>query len=281
MFNLLNIYKMFRQSVPKPAALSGAPSAKKGEVTVIWVDDILSFPGRDANGIRMMGNIVLKAGFRFHKIYITPSTQKATYSIEGEEDQEGFMSKFEGTHSSNALEMREFAANAPGQGFVLVYGANCGAESGTVLGTPCAPMKFKGSFSDDKDATKFELVFEQAQRSQYAPGHYTGSYSFAENYTASSADIDFTEANGYAYQLPSAAVTDAITATSCTLETGKIISLIGGGGASPLTLSGGTQGAVTVLLKDNTQWVALKDAVITLEVFDAGTTTYLKEVSRA
>lgn len=260
---------------------AGAPQAKKGLITKIYADDVLTEPSRDSNGVKMLGNYVLKAGAKMHTLYATPSTQKVTQDIIGDEDFEALEKKVEAVHPGNSLDIREMVANELGVGVILIFGENCGDASGSVLGSKCNPMKLKGNYTNDKDGVKNMLQYEAAQADRFAIGHYTGEITLASNFVAADVDLELTVANGPVQQLPSLDTTDAITATSIDLETGTMVSLIGGGGSDPATLSAGTQGAVDVVLINGTQWAALKDAVINLEVVNGGATKYLVERSRA
>lgn len=272
----------YRKSVSAPAkAGAGAPKPKKGKISVIYVDDILTFPERDAGGVKMLGNIVLKPGAKMHYLYMTPSTQKITDEITGDEDFEAFEKKAEGIHPGNSLDIREYRANGLGVGVILVFGAGCGKSSGDVIGTPCNPMKLKGSYSSDNEGVKNTMMYEASLPDSTPIGYYEGEITLAENYVASSVALDLTKVNGVVQQLPALDTTDAITAASIDFDNGTIISLIGGGGADPATLDVGAQGSVTVVLLNGTQWVALSKAVINLEVVSAGATTYLIERSRA
>ncbi len=270
-----------RKSVPKPQAGSGAPTLKNGLLTVVYADDVLSEPTRDGNGVKMLGNLVMKSGAKMYQLYATPSTQKMNITIEGDEDLEGFINKIEAIHPGTRLEISEFVQNSIGEGFMIISGGGCGNISNRIFGSVCNPMKFVGEMADDNDGAKTNLVFEQKVRDGKIPGFYYGELTFAENATAPDETLDLLKATGAVYQLPSTATTAAITVDSIDLDAGTIVSLIGGGGDDPLTLSTGVTGQVTTLLKDGTQWVALEKAVINLEVFSDGTTTYLKEVSRA
>ena len=271
----------FRKSVPSPArAGAGAPSPKKGLVTLIHSDDVLTFPARDANGVKMVGNIVLKAGAKMLTLYMTGSTQKSTYGVEGDEDMEGFIPKFEGIHPGDEIEINEFVQNALGEGFIVIYGLGCGTNQGKVLGDPCNPLKLKPEFSDDKDGTKTTLVFEAPIKSRQIPGFYFGTTSYAVYPETADSDVDFLVATGNVYQLPEIGVTAVITAASIDIAHGEIVTIIGGGGAGPFTLDKGIGGDVTFILKDGTQWVALEDATISFKVFTEGATTYLVEEAR-
>lgn len=272
----------FRKSVPKPTVVgAGAPNPKKGLVSVIFASDVLSFPGRDANGVKMVGNIILKPGTKVHTLYETPTSQKASHSIEGDEDAEQFKSKFEGTHPGDSIEINEFVQNALGEGIIVLYGTACGIGPKKVLGDPCNPLKLKGEFTDDKDGVKHTLNFEQLQGDSKIPGFYYGTLSYDGNFTvADAAAMIINPVNGNVYQLPATPVEVKVGIATMTLPHGEVVSFIGSGGAGPTVLEGGALTGVTVLLKNDTDWIALKDAVINLQVMDAGTIIYLIEVSR-
>jgi len=273
---------LIRKSVPKPNVLgSGTPKPKKGKVTIIYCDDVLTSPTRDAKGVKMLGNFVLKAGAIMETVYLTPSTQKYTSEVEGDEDFEGFIKKFEGVYPGDDLEIREYIQNNIGVPVILLFGEGCGEQTGTVLGSVCNPMKLKGSSENSNEFRKNTLMYEQAVKDDKVAGFYDGEITLAANFVAADVDLELTKANSPVQQLPALAITDAITATSIDLDNGTIVSLIGGGGTAPATLDVGVQGLVTVILLNGTQWVALKDAVINLEVVKGGATTYLVERSRA
>ncbi len=272
----------FRKSVAAPAIVgAGAPTPKKGLVTVIYAEDVLNYPGRDANGVLMLGNLVLKAGAKMYTLYETPSSQKAAHETEGDEDLEGFVKTFEGFSPGDSLELNEFAQNSLGQGFIIIYGIGCSQSQGKMLGDPCNPMKVKAGFVDDKDGRKHTFVFSQTYKDRFLAGFYNGAITYAENYVAATAALDLLVANGPVYQLPSLAVTAPVTAASIDLAHNTIVSLIGGGGDAPATLDSGIQGGVTVILKDDTTWTGLELAVINLLVYKAGAITYLIEQSRS
>lgn len=271
-----------KKSVPKPegpGAGSGTP--KGGDVTLIYTEDILHFPDRDSTGVVLGGNIVLKPDAVMYTIYMTPSSQKGMFEIEGDEDLEGFKPSFEGMVPGDTRIMSRFVQYTTGRGVILIYGADCGKQSGRVMGSPCNPMKLRGSFEDGKEASKFDVKFEQVIKSKMVPAFYDGELMFASNYEAPASAIDFTKANGFVYQLQSLGVTEAITAASIDLDHNTYVTLIGGGGTDPSTLSSGTQGAVTVLLVDDINWVGLAKSVINFQVFNAGATIYLYERSRS
>lgn len=270
-----------RKSVPKPPGGSGTAKPKKGLLTVIYADDVLSEPARDSKGVKMVGNFVLSAGAKMETLYATPSTQKFTQEIDGDEDMEGFVKKLEAIHPADDLEINEFVQNNVGVPVIIIFGEGCGSAAGRVLGSVCNPMKLKGSAANDNEGRKNTLMYEQSVKDDKVAGFYYGEITLSSNFIAADVDLELTVANGVVQQLPSLATTDAITATSIDFTNGTIVSLIGGGGVAPATLDSGVQGAVTVILLNDTQWVALDKAVINLEVIEAGATTYLLERSRA
>jgi len=272
----------FRKSVVKSAPGSGAPKGKNPNVTAIHVDDILSFPGTDANGVRLMGNIVLKAGAKSERIYMTDVNQKASHAYEGDPDAGGYKKKFEGTHPGDALEINEYIQNNNEEPFVLVYDLECGTTLRKVVGLPCNPVYLKGEFMDDNSGVKHTLVFEQRRHDRHVSKFYEGDLSYAENVVTPDTDLALDKTAGYVYQMPAVTVAATnVTVASSNIEHKKVITVIGGGGSEPATLTAGVSGPVTVVLDNGTVWVADKDAVIHLQVFDSGTVTYLIEMSRS
>lgn len=271
----------FRKSVPRPAPGAGAPKGKNGNVTVIYVDDILSFPGTDAGGVKLLGNIVLKAGAKMERIYVTDSTQKASHKYEGDPDAGGMLKVFEGSHPGDELEINEYVQNNIEVPVILVYDLDCGTNMRKVVGLPCNPMYLKPEFEDSNDAVKHTLMYEQRRRDRHVAKYYEGELLFAEAVMADPEAIALSDANGPIYTLPVDDAGASIAIATNALDKVKVVSLVGSGGDDPSTLAGGVSGPVTVLLKDGTAWTALKDAVINLQLFDAGATTYLIELSRS
>ena len=272
----------FRRSVPRPAAGSGAPKGKNANVSLIHVDDILGFPGTDMNGVKLVGNIVLKDGATVVRVYMTDVNQKASHAYEGDPDAGGYKKKFEATHPGDELEINEFIQNNNEEAFIIVYDTECGSNLKKVIGLPCNPVYLKGEFLDDNAGVKHTLMFEQRRHDRHVAKFYEGELSFAANNVSPDTSLVLATASGFVYQLPEVDTADTdVTITSSNIEHKKVVSFIGGGGAEPATLAGGVSGPVTVLLDNGTEWVALKDAVIHFEVYDAGSVVYLKELSRS
>lgn len=272
----------FRKSVPKPAPGAGSPKGKSPNATIIYADDVIGGFIFDETGVRITSNILLKVDAKFHRIYMTDVTQKVTATTEGDPDAEGFIKKFEGMHPGDQIELTEFLEKTLGQGFIILYDADCGSNMKRLIGTPCNPLYIKANFEDSKDKLGTELVFEARRRDRHLIKFYEGTLQFDAPTTTTDETVVITEANGGVYRLaPSSVASTEVTIDTMSQPHGSIVSLVGQGGSNPMTLPAGVNGPVTVLLKDGTAWTALENAAIHLKVFDAGATTYLIEQSRA
>jgi hypothetical protein len=269
-----------RKSALKPAGASpGAAAPKEPNITIVAVDDVLVHPARDPRNVKMLGSFAMKAGARMAQFYQTSSKTKASFESEGEEDTMTYKQKFECETPGDGLDINEFIAEWTGVNAIIIYGS-CSDNFRKVIGTKCAPVQLKASGQDDNEARKKMLVFEQFAKSGFLPGHYTGALVLAEPFAPATPVFAINEANGNQYQIPSLAVTAAIAPSSAALPDGQIVTMIGGGGVGPATLSQGTAGDVKILLKTGSTWTALLNSVIHLQVFDAGDSKYLVELSR-
>ena len=271
----------FRKSVPRPVAGAGSPKGKNGNVTVVYVDDLLAFPPVNADGVLLIGTIILKPSSKMEKIYMTDASQKVSHKYDGDPDAGGLTKMFEGTHPGDELEINEFIQNNLEVPVILIYDLDCNTGKRKVVGLPCNPMYLKPEFEDAEGGVKHTLVYEQRRRDRHVSKFYEGELILADNYTSPSLDLALETDNGFVYQLPVSNATASITIDTLDIVNRKVVSLVGSGGTTPATLTGGVSGPVTVILSDGTPWVALKDAVIHLEVFDAGSVIYLKELSRS
>ena len=274
------------KSVPKPQNTSaGAPTPKETNLTLIKLGDILAWPAIGPGGVQMMGNFVLKPGATMLQIYLTPSKQSSGYEPDGDEDSVGVKQKYEASHPGNSVEIREFELAALGEDFIIIAGT-CRDANKTVYGTKCSPMKVKPTFAESADGTTHSFLFEQYMRTDQVTYNYTGTLLFAVPFAVADENLNLLVANGLAYQLPPFVdeLGIALDVASLDLTHGSIVSLIGDGGSYPAVLSGGAQigaPAVTVVLKEDSDWTALQNASISFEVFVAGVTTYLIERNRS
>lgn len=273
-----------KKNLPKPSGISsGASAPKDPNITIIDVEDIVFFPPRDSKGVKLLGNFTFKNGAKMYQFYSTSSKISAPYESDGDEDAVSISQKLEAQHPGNSLEAKEFIQNWLGKNVIILVGS-CQDNFYEVLGTKCAPLQLKPAKTDNNEGRFHSLVFEQFSTSGYLPGHYEGTMVYTEPYEVTTVgEVSLTEDNGNQYKIPSLDVTDTIEFDTITLEHDEVVSLIGSGGEAPATLSGGTpsEADYTVVLVANSDWVALENAVINLQVFDAGDHKYLIEVSRS
>ncbi|MAR57244.1 MAG: hypothetical protein CMM93_08685 [Rickettsiales bacterium] len=266
------------QNIKSKGAGAGAASANRPNVTFVRAEDVLVFPTRDAKGVKLVGDFVLKSGAKMFTIYLTPSKQVKNYTSEGDEDMETIKQKFEGWHPGDDLDINEFVQNNLGVGYFIIAD-NCTDGFKRAYGTPCAPMKLNAEQTDDSSGRGVKMTFEQIVGSKYVPAFYEGNLSLAAP-ADTDVSVDALQATGNSYKVEDLDTTAAIDINSIDIEHGEQITLIGSGGADPATLSAGAHTDAVVHLKDGTQWTALEDATITLEVFEDGTNTLLIEKNR-
>lgn len=257
---------------------SGAASPSN-EVLIVDAEKI-KLPGTNAGGIRMVGNIIVDPNSRFEKIYSTKSKTEFPIEGEGDEDAISFKAKAMLQHPGTREELKEFVQYWTGRPAILLH-KKCGQDFYEVVGTPCAPVQLKPSRQDNNEASFFTLNFEAFSPTGSLPKNYYGEVELLSPVTVSEADDITTTVDAFNYQLPSTSVETNIAFADVPNTVGQGVTLIGGGGTNPATLSSGTTGPVTVLLNNDTTWVALKDSTIHFKVFVSDNTKYLVEQSRA
>lgn len=258
---------------------SGAAAPKDPNVIIIATKDILTWPARDPKKVKMLGNFGLTANPKIAVVYMTASKTKAPYESEGDEDSQTIKQSFEGEHPGDELEINEFIADWLNEPCIIIHGS-CQDPFRKVVGTKCAPVQIKPSGQNDNDARKHMMKFEQYAKSEWLPGHFTGAVPTTDPFAVPVVTaVTVNEANGNLYQLPELATTAAITFAAIGLAPGSIVTLIGGGGSDPATLTSGVTDKKAILI-GGTTWVGLKGAVIHLEVFNNGGLTFLIEKYR-
>lgn len=269
-----------RADLKKSKNNAGAPSPKDANTIAALKSDIVSWPSVDEDGVTLIGNFVFKPETNFFRIYMTAPTQAATFESSGNPDGRGAMNKYVGEHPGTTKEAMSFIKKHMGDEFVLIYGAcEDSVEEKKVMGSRCFPLILTVSGKDDKDGNVNTLTFEQEIINRDFIKFYSGDVSFAQPKVVADESVALVKADGPTYQLPATAVTADVEFTASNFEHGQIVTLIGGGGASPLLLKNTPAGTIPVLLHEATNWIGLKDAVINLKVIKAEK-TYLVEASR-
>jgi hypothetical protein len=255
-------------NLTKTGSNAGGP-APKNEIAIMIAEDILVYPPTNPlDKVSLMGNFVMKTGKTAILMYSTKSKTEAPVETEGSEDAISFKHKFMAQVPGNDTATKSWIQKITGQNLVIAHRA-CGDTKWEIMGSTCAPLQLKATKQDNNEARNYTLNFEAYAGSHSVPKDYTGVIPFEAPIAVSDiTNIDAFE--GSHFQLP--ATSGAIAITSLPNEDG-VITLIGGGGATPATLSAST----SVLLKNGTAWTADAGAVITLEIYDAGITEYLIE----
>ncbi|MHA7822484.1 hypothetical protein ACVVIH_06950 [Chryseobacterium arthrosphaerae] len=173
----------------KPKSTAGLPTAKKGELYLLHVDDIASLPSTVDKGIVCQGDIHLKNNRRFHILYLTPSTQKRNIKTDGEVDSRGFKKKATGSYPGDEIEINQFIKNNINEGFVVVMNSYDQVYH-RVYGSKANPLYFTGEFNDDNDKKAWELTFEQNFADDTPVLFYNGTIVIDES-ALEDPDVDF------------------------------------------------------------------------------------------
>ncbi|MFD2962783.1 MULTISPECIES: hypothetical protein [Olivibacter] len=166
---------MARVSIYKKGVNPGTARPKNPNLIILFANDIETIPERDANGVLISGDIVLKAGAQAVELYLTPSTISRAPTTEGDPDESGYIDAVSGSHPGNELEYDELEQQLMGEDLILIT-RECGDAKGTRLhGTKCNPMKLQVEGQDNNEAVKSMLTFTQVQRSRFKAAHYRGA----------------------------------------------------------------------------------------------------------
>lgn len=266
-------------NIAKGSANAGLPTPKRGNIILALNKDILQWPEKSADGVAYEGNFVFNSGATFGQLYMTASTQAATYEAGGNPDGMGSKNTFVGQHPGTSREIMAFLKEYANEGFIIFYGG-CGSDEWKVMGSQCHPMKLSPAGQDNSEGNFNTLTFAQEQLNDDRVMFYYGSLSFALPFATAGASFAIAKANGQQYQLPSTTTIASIVVSASDFDDQTLITLIGGGGTNPLTLANSTAGAVGVILKNGTTWTALQGASIHLRVVKSDK-TYLVEASRS
>jgi hypothetical protein len=265
----------------KPSGISAGAGSGKDTVIVIDAEDVLVFPPRDGNKVRMLGNFVFKPNTKMYKIYTTKSKGEAPVESDGDEDSVTIKQMFNTQHPGNKLEAKEFVQNWLGKNVYILH-KGCADDFFEVMGTPCAPLQLKPSKTDGNDARFWALKFEAFAKSSFLPGQYEGEViTEVPTAVADPSEFDIDTAVNSQYKLAATSAATSVGIAGVDANDGDFVTLIGSGGSTAATLETLLTGPIMVALKNSTTWTALDGAVIQFQVFKAGATTLLLELSRS
>ncbi|WP_336689392.1 MULTISPECIES: hypothetical protein [unclassified Chryseobacterium] len=179
----------FRLNARKPKNVGAGLPTPKGELYLLYKDDITSMPLRSEKGVMCIGDIHLKNGRRFHILYLTPTTQKRNIKSDGEVDSRGWKKKVSGNYPGDQIDIHEFARLNINQGFVIVMNSYDDVYH-RIYGSFENPLYFTGEFTDDSDKKGYELTFEQNFADKDPVLFYNGEIILDES-AIEDPDIDF------------------------------------------------------------------------------------------
>lgn len=264
--------------VVKPGSNLGVGGNKKAEIVIFDMDDVLTFPGRDANGVVTAGNIVFKPGAYMIKVYATQNTIEAGHKGEGDTDKKGYIQNVKFEHPGDTVAILEFDANWLNRNVGILI-QRCADTRKTLFGTPCAPLQMVTEHKDTKDTNTTEFTFASAQKGPIE-SDYQGTMALSAvtgTVAAAAVAVDVTNGPGQ-YQLTTGVATAAVIASIINAVDGYTYTLLGSGGAWPSTVPPGT----LFLLASGATWTAIAGATLTLKTFkDTGATFKFLEVSRS
>jgi len=266
-------------NVQKSSSNAGLPTPKRGNVILAQNKDILKWPEVSADGTTYEGNFVFVPGATFGQLYMTASTQAATYEAGGNPDGMGSKNKYVAEHPGTTREIMAFLKQYSNEGFIIFYGG-CGTKEYKVMGSQCHPMKLSPAGKDDKDGNVNTLTFEQENLNDDRVMFYEGDISFALPYAPTGVSFALDKVNGLQYQLPTSNSAAEIEVTSSNYDNATMVTFLGGGGSSPATLQNDVTGPVGILLKNGANWSSINGATIHFRVVVADK-TYLVELSRS
>lgn len=266
----------------RPAEISAGAGSGKNRVIIIDASDVVVYPPRDPNGVKMLGNFVLKPNAKMYEFYTTKSKAEAPVESDGDEDSISMKQMFNAQHPGNSLPVKEFVQNWLSKNCYVLHQA-CGDDFFEVVGTPCAPVQLKPSKQDNNDGRHWTMKFEAFAKSRFIPGHYEGALVFTAPTAvvdATGIDLDTLVSSQYKLAATTAATVAAFDDVTG-VNDGDIITVIGSGGSTATTLAQIFTGTKLIALKNGTTWTALDGAVIQFQVFKAGASTLFVELSRA
>lgn len=249
---------------------SGSAENKNFEVVLMDLNDIAQFPTRDANGVVMVGDFVMKPGKYATKLQVSSSKTSLPVTSEGEEDNVSISALPEFSVPGSSLDFEELVANWTNRSVVAAVQVGACAGSGSfyrVYGSQCAPLSLLLEGQNNNDGTMNLVKFQQFAKSNLMPGRYTGNFTLATaNVVAADAtEVDATAGNGE-YQLTDNAAATVISDITNATNNGKY-TLLGSGGANPATIEANNANFVLV---GGVDWQGLSGSRITFNAIDAG-----------
>ena len=154
-----------KASVPRPSGMPGAGLHPMDQLIVVDVEDIASFPSREADGVNIASTnaLTLKTGAKAIAIYMTPGTTEVSSNSEGDPDEQGFTPTVQFNHPGNEEGIMLFKTNWLSRNAV-VFLKFCNSDKVWLAGSPCNPMKLQANYTGNGTSNRNQLTFQQASK---------------------------------------------------------------------------------------------------------------------
>ena len=247
-----------KASVRKPGGMPGKGLNPKDQIVIYDVDDIAYFPQRNAAGVVIEEDIVMKPGRYAVSVYLTPGTASLSSNSDGDADAQGYRPQVVFSHPGNKQEIREFKTNWLGKNCIVVL-RYCNGDPADLIGSPCNPAQLAVEYTGNNDGNANQFTFAQVSKGDDI-AIYNGTDTLEEpRATITGAGLEFVGEGQYQTGSTAVALT-SITGGSH----GQVVTLMGGTGA--LTIAAGTN----FILKGGIDFSGSEGSQITLRAFDAG-----------
>lgn len=252
---------------------SGAQiSSKLWIIALDQVDDTVQFPRPNASG--EVGTVPLKAGEYMHYFEaIDDSLDDKSTGSKGDITT-AVTNTFSFIMGGYRRALQKFMEEHAGDRFIIIYQMATDAQY-YIVGNELKPMIFKAfDRTNNKESRSVSFTFEN--NSFLQPQKYTGAIvkEAPAAIAANATNLGFTSSAQYiTSSANSAATTIATISGLAAADEGRIVEILGGGGANPTNI----ESIAAIVLKNDTTWVGKAGSRLTLKVLDSET---LVEVSR-
>lgn len=253
--------RYIKANISKPGGMPGKGINPKDAAVIYDVDDILSFPARDAAGVVIEEDIVMKPGRYAVAVYFTPGTAQIQSNSEGDPDAQGFRPQVLFSHPGSNKEIREFKHNWLGKNCIVVL-RYCDGRPADLIGSPCNPTQLAVEYTGSNEANASQLTFAQISKGDDV-AIYMGTDTLETPVAVVAAEattVPYT-ADGQ-YQLSGGAA--EINQVSGGKD-GDTITLMGTTGTAPTVVTGGN-----ILLRKGVAFTADEGSQLTLRAFADG-----------
>lgn len=161
-------------SVSKIGSNPGRPTGKNYNLIIFRWDDVITLPERDAGGIKIAGDLVLKAGAYAIQIYVTPSSIKISQTNEGDPDAKGYIQSLECAHPGDNQTLEEFLENNVNENLGAIVREKSSVLFCKLLGTDVEPLQFNVESMDDNENKKSTITLKSILRGPRI-AHYYGA----------------------------------------------------------------------------------------------------------